>query len=83
MTKTNTILTGCLEFGLPFPVSAADLHEVYSVFRLERFEHNSMDTPCWRGICDCLDLYGTGADHARARQIIMDDIELCGRWMEG
>ena len=75
----STILDGCRLYELPLPVSAADLHEVYAVFVLERFEHNTMETPCWRGTCNCLELYGTNPHHAGSRQRIMEHLELLQR----
>jgi hypothetical protein len=67
---------GCRKLGLDLPVSAADLHKVYTVFVLNHFEHNSMNTPHWRGTCDCLELYGV--DYPRQRQIITDHLVLLG-----
>jgi len=78
---TQTILDGCRLFGLDLPVSGRDLHEVFSVFRLEKFEHNAKESACWRGVCDCLDLYA-GPDHAASRAVIMDDLELLSREKE-
>ena len=71
-----TILEGCNELGLSYPVSAADLHEVYAAFVLEGIEPNTASGPCWRGVCTCLESYGTDPMHAGARARIMEHLEL-------
>lgn len=76
---SGTILDGCRILKMPLPVSAADLHGVYSEFLAEGFEPNTMDSPCWRGTCDCLESYGTDPFHAQSRQRILDHLALLNR----
>ena len=69
----TTIIEGCNELGLDYPVSAVDLHEVYGAFLVAGIEPNTSEGPCWRGVCGCLESYGT--DPA-ARGRIMEHFEL-------
>ena len=74
----GTIIGACNLLKIAYPVSATDLHEVYIECLAEGLAPwTILETKCWRGVCDCLDLYNRDEPgHTKARQIIMEHLEM-------